>query len=134
MTRTGGCLCGAVRYEVEWPPQATVVCHCHDCQKQSGSAFSLITVIKREHLRLSGDCATFSHPGSSGGQVDRHFCPGCGSGIFSETEAGKCRNVVFLKAGTLDLPEDLTPSIHYWTDSAQNWFSIPATATCLARQ
>ena len=51
--RSGGCLCGAVRYEASWPPIATAVCHCKNCQKQAGSALSVIAIHCREqHYKI----------------------------------------------------------------------------------
>jgi hypothetical protein len=84
-TRTGGCLCGAIRYEVSWPPQALVVCHCTDCQKQAGTAFSVVGVSARDALTLSGPLTTFSHTGSSGEAVNRKFCGQCGSPVLTDT-------------------------------------------------
>lgn len=132
--RTGGCLCGAVRYEVEWPPQAMVVCHCTDCQKQAGSAFSVVGVAKQGAIKVSGELATFTHPGSSGQTVERRFCDRCGSPVLTETAAAREQGIVFFKAGTLDETADLAPTVHYWTRSAQHWVPLPAGVTCLEKQ
>lgn len=132
--RTGGCLCGAVRYEVEWPPRAVVVCHCSDCQKQAGSAFSLVGVARRGTLRVAGELKRFVHPGSSGQPVTRMFCGECGSPVLTDTPEAERRGTIFFKAGTLDQVADLAPSVHYWTASAQPWFAIPEGVTCLAAQ
>jgi hypothetical protein len=133
-TRSGGCLCGAVRYQVQWPPEALVVCHCKDCQKQSGSALSVVGVSARDGIEVSGALETFSHPGSSGQTVDRRFCGRCGSPILTDTEAARKDGIVFFKAGTLDRTDDLVPVMHYWTSSAQHWFSIPEGVQCLETQ
>lgn len=132
--RTGGCLCGAVRYEVEWPPQALVVCHCKDCQKQAGTTFSLVGVSRREGLKVSGDLATFTHPGSSGQPVNRRFCGDCGSPVLTDTGAARAQGIIFFKAGTLDDTAGLAPTVHFWTASAQDWFAIPPGVKCLETQ
>ena len=132
--RTGGCLCGAVRYEVTWPPKAMVVCHCTDCQKQAGTAFSVVGVAGREDLRLTGALETFTHPGSSGQDVNRKFCPTCGSPVLTDTAAAREQGIIFFKAGTLDVTADLVPTVHYWTQSAQGWFPLPEGVTCLEKQ
>jgi hypothetical protein len=132
--RGGGCLCGAVRYELDWPAKALVVCHCTDCQKQAGTAFSVVGVARRESLQVRGHLATFTHPGSSGEDVNRKFCPNCGSPILTDTAAARQQGIVFFKAGTLDETADLAPTVHYWTQSAQHWFEIPAGVTCLEKQ
>lgn len=132
--RTGGCLCGAVRYEVAWPPGAIVVCHCADCQKQAGTTFSLVGISRRDGLKVSGDLATFTHPGSSGQPVNRRFCGNCGSPVLTDTEAARAQGIIFFKAGTLDDTAGLSPSVHYWTASAQDWFVLPPGVTCLKTQ
>ncbi|MFM5929778.1 MAG: GFA family protein [Novosphingobium sp.] len=132
--RSGGCLCGAVRYEMPWPPKALVVCHCCDCQKQAGTAFSVVGVARRDDLVVSGDLQTFSHPGSSGQTVNRKFCGNCGSPILTDTAAARDQDIIFFKAGTLDQSADLKPTVHYWTRSAQHWFEVPAGVTCLEKQ
>ena len=132
--RSGGCLCGAVRYELDWPAKSLVVCHCTDCQKQAGTAFSVVGVARREALQVRGELATFTHPGSSGQEVNRQFCPRCGSPILTDTEAARQQGIVFFKAGTLDETADLAPTVHFWTRSAQPWFEIPAGVTCREQQ
>ncbi len=132
--RTGGCLCGAVRYAVDWPAQAMVVCHCSDCQKQAGSAFSVVGVAKRDAIRVTGELTTFAHPGSSGQTVERRFCARCGSPILTETAAARAQGIVFFKAGTLDETADLAPTVHYWMRSAHHWFAVPEGVTCLEQQ
>ena len=132
--RTGGCLCGAVRYEVEWPAKGMVVCHCTDCQKQAGTAFSVVGVARRDGLAVNGELATFTHPGSSGQDVIRKFCPRCGSPVLTDTAAARDQGIVFFKAGPLDKTDDLEPTTHFWTRSAQHWFAIPENVTCLERQ
>lgn len=132
--RTGGCLCGAVRYKVAWPPRDLVVCHCTDCQKQAGTAFSVVGVSAREGLQVRGELETFSHPGSSGQTVERRFCGNCGSPILTDTPAAREQGILFFKAGTLDQTSDLEPTTHFWTRSAQPWFSIPGGVTCLEKQ
>ncbi|MDE2597140.1 MAG: GFA family protein [Sphingomonadales bacterium] len=132
--RSGGCLCGAVRYELDWPAKAMVVCHCRDCQKQAGTAFSVVGVAKRDAFAVRGELATFTHPGSSGQDVNRKFCPHCGSPVLTDTAAAREQGIVFFKAGTLDDTADLAPTVHYWTQSAQRWFALPAGVTCLEKQ
>lgn len=132
--RTGGCLCGAIRYEVEWPPSALVICHCGDCQKQAGTAFSVVGVSKREAIRVSGNLSRFVHPGSSGQMVTRLFCGQCGSPVLTDTPEAERNGTIFFKAGTLDETADLEPTVHFWTSSAQRWFPIPEGATCLETQ
>jgi len=111
-----------------------VVCHCSDCQKQAGTAFSVVGVTGRDAIRVTGELTTFSHPGSSGQTVNRRFCGDCGSPVLTDTDAARADGIIFFKAGTLDRTDDLSPTVHYWTRSAQRWFAIPDGVTCLEKQ
>ena len=133
-TREGGCLCGAVRYEAQWSPKAVVTCHCTHCQKQAGSALSIIGVFARDAIAVTGELKTFEDRGSSGQAVLRQFCPNCGSPILSDTAAARAGGIIFLKAGTLDDTSDLRPVAHYWVQSAQPWFPFTDGAKCLERE
>ena len=124
-TRSGGCLCGAVRYEAACPPLALVVCHCRNCQKQSGSALSVVAMVARNGLNVTGEMAMFEDRGSSGQAVYRHFCPACGSPLVTDTPAAQAEGHIFIKAGTLDETADLTPTVHFWSCRAQHWFPFP---------
>ncbi len=132
--RQGGCLCGAVRYQTLWPPLALVTCHCTHCQKQAGSALSVVGVVRRDALQLTGELTPYRDEGASGHPVYRKFCGRCGSPIITDTPAAEAQDVIFIKAGTLDETADLTPTLHYWTQSAQGWFAFPDGAECLATQ
>ena len=119
--RTGGCLCGAVRYRIKGDPLATAVCHCTHCQKQSGAMFSTNLVVPQTQYEQTGETKVYEDSGDSGKAVLRHFCAACGSPILSK--AGIMPGVVLLKAGTLDDISGLTPSIEVYTDHAAGWVS-----------
>ena len=133
-TRHGGCLCGAVRYEAAWPPEALVLCHCRHCQKQAGSALSVVALLRRDNLRIRGRLKTYDDRGSSGQPVWRRFCPACGSPVVTDTPGVEAQGMIFLKAGTLAETADLAPTLHYWTSSAQGWFPFDGTIACHATQ
>jgi hypothetical protein len=132
--RKGGCLCGAVRYEADWPPLAVAVCHCRNCQKQAGSALSVVAFLKRGALRVTGDLSIFVDRSETGNAVYRKFCPRCGSPVVTDTDQAKTQGIIFIKAGTLDDTHDLAPTTHYWSERAQDWFVFPDGAARLARQ
>lgn len=121
---TGGCLCGAVRYESSGDAMGTSVCHCTHCQKVSGSAFSVNVLVPRAGLTYSGDSlASYTDTAESGRQLARKFCGKCGSSIASEPEA--MPTVTVLKAGTLDDRSGLKPATHIWCASRQPWVEVP---------
>jgi hypothetical protein len=106
---SGGCLCGQVRYEAEGEPLRVAICHCRSCQKASGSAFSVNAVFPEAAVRLTGELAVFQDIGSSGHPTFRHFCRSCGTPIRSE--AMQTRGFFVVKAGTLDEPERVQPTV-----------------------
>lgn len=134
VSRSGGCLCGAVRYEADWPPLAVAICHCRNCQKQAGSALSVVAFLTRENLRVTGDLSTYFDRSETGNAVYRKFCPHCGSPVLTDTDQAKEQGIIFIKAGTLDRTDDLEPTIHYWSERAQGWFIFPDGVARLARQ
>ncbi|WP_088279823.1 GFA family protein [Ideonella sp. A 288] len=122
----GGCLCGAVRFQLAAEPVMTAICHCTHCQRQSGGAFSVNIGIPRGSLKFTaGTPATFEDQGDSGLPVHRHFCARCGSPIVSVVEATP--GLDWLKAGTLDDTSWVKPQVAIWCQSAQPWVSLPST-------
>ena len=122
--REGGCLCGAVRYSISGEPLVTAVCHCTHCQKQGGSAFSVVAVVTDAQYSQSGETRVYADRGDSGKGVERHFCGNCGSPIVSLVEA--MPGLTMVKAGTLDDPRGLNPTQEVWCGSA--WDAVPPFA------
>lgn len=122
-TIQGGCLCGAVRYRSNAEPLMTAICHCTHCQRQTGTAFSLLVAVPKGSLVMEGaQPATYEDTGDSGLPVLRKFCSKCGSPIFSEVAATPTMD--WVKAGTLDDTSGLQPEVNIWCDSAQPWVQM----------
>jgi hypothetical protein len=119
---TGGCLCGKVRYTANAEPAFIGVCHCHDCQKFSGSAFAIVVAMPKDALSVQGKLSTFSKPGDTGQAMARSFCPECGSGIVDE--AAVMPGMVMINVGTLDDPSWVKPAMQIYCDSAQHWVHL----------
>lgn len=109
-------------------------CHCVHCQKQAGSALSVVAFLKREQLEVKGDLSTYEDTSASGAAVYRKFCGKCGSPVITETPAATLNGMIFIKAGTLDDCSGLSPTLHYWTKSAQDWFVFPQEGDRLETQ
>ena len=121
----GGCNCGAVRYRLAGAPLAVAVCHCANCRRQSGSAFSVNVVVRADAMMLSGELTSWEDRDTeSGSPVIREFCATCGSPIRSLSLASP--KLAIVKAGTADEPGKFVPEIHVWTSSALPWVDIPA--------
>lgn len=119
---TGGCLCGQVKYQITGEPGMTGVCHCKNCQRQAGSAFSILIMVPRAAVTVTGTLKTYRDTADSGNPVYREFCPDCGSPVFSKVPGAP--DAIFVKAGTLDDTSSLAPQAHFWCDSAQPWVQI----------
>lgn len=121
-TMTGGCLCGQVRYSVSGDAVMQVNCHCKNCQRQSGSAFSTIVGVPEGALAIEGEFKTYDDQGESGEAVLRDFCPNCGSPLFSRVAVAP--GLVFIKVGTLDDTSTFSPAMHLWAKSKQHWVDL----------
>lgn len=123
---TGGCQCGAIRYRLHGEIYRLNICHCKDCQRQSGSAFGMSLIIPLESFKLeSGELKTFQLPVESGRTKTCVFCPDCGVRIYNQTSA-----MCSLKAGTLDDTSWLVPDAHYWTKRKQPWVELADGLPC----
>jgi hypothetical protein len=118
---TGRCLCGGVSYRADADPVVQAVCHCTDCQRQTGGPFSVIVGVPRAALTVEGSTlASFTTIGEDhGGETQRSFCTACGSPVFSI--AAVAPELAFIKAGTMDDASWVEPTIEAWTSSAQPW-------------
>ena len=124
MSISGQCLCGEVKYEIANAPAVTGVCHCKNCQRQAGSAFSTIAgVPKAEFSLTAGEPKLYQDSDTkSGNSVQRFFCGNCGSPIYSGLSANP--DTIYLKTGTLDDTSEFQPQFHVWCDTKQNWVEI----------
>lgn len=120
----GGCNCKAIRYRIEGKPAVVAQCHCRNCQRQSGSAFSVNLLVKAADVTLDGDLTVYEdRDTSSGNPVYRKFCGNCGSPIFSQQDDGN--GMLIVKAGTLDDPAPFAPMISLWTSTRLPWVQLP---------
>ncbi len=106
MTRSGGCHCGAVRYEIDGEPVHHAICHCGDCRASAGAPMVAWLAVKGEQFRLtSGEVATFAGPTGS----ERNFCPRCGTGLFFRNEQF-LPGLVDVQSATLDDSAEVVPA------------------------
>jgi hypothetical protein len=121
--REGGCQCGRVRYRVEGEPLILGICHCTECQRQSGSAFGMSMVTpKAQFTLLQGELKTFTRSSDSGRPVICAFCPECGTRIYHVPSY--LQGVVNVKPGTLDDTSFIKPAGQGWTSSKQGWIDF----------
>jgi hypothetical protein len=116
---TGGCLCGAVRYECSAKPVMTGNCHCRDCQKSSGASFVTAMAVPASALKISGDVKYYEIKAASGNAFSRGFCPECGARLFAKS-SGMPR-LALITAASLDDPSQFRPAMDFYISSAQPW-------------
>ncbi len=125
-TLTGQCQCGVAKYVVSGKVHRLNICHCLDCQRQSGSAFGMSLVIDPDAFSLTqGTLKTFKTRADSGREKTCAFCPECGVRIYNRTHS-----LMSIKAGTLDDTRALTPDGHYWVKRKQPWVALPSDIPC----
>ena len=125
---TGGCSCGAVRYEITSFPLLAYTCNCTNCQTASGSAFALNMPVAAKGFRVTkGEPKGWHHRSPSGAEVMSWFCGDCGARIHGSRKMRP--DSVNIRAGTLDDTKWLVPVGHFFMRSAQPWIT-PTTAEC----
>ena len=117
---SGGCACGAIRYEFSGEPAAAINCHCRDCQHASGAGFAACLIVWEESFRfLSGKPKYHTKISERGETMHRGFCVECGSPLgILEPHRPK---LVFLPAASLDEPEGYKPTMNIYTESSHAW-------------
>ena len=112
--RTGGCQCGAVRYESGGEIVEVYVCHCMECRAQSASAFGISVIVPSAGFRVTRGTPKFWTRGAdSGGKVKCAFCPDCGARLWHDSDPPS--ETLSIKGGSLDETPDLADAFHIWT-------------------
>jgi hypothetical protein len=125
MRLEGGCSCKAVRYKLTASPLIVHACHCRDCQRISGSAFVINIWIEKEFVQTSGAIPkSFLLEGGGGRNHEVFFCRKCGAYVWSRYHRAP-GDALFVRAGTLDKPEAVTPDVHVYTRSKLPWLELP---------
>ena len=126
---SGGCLCGALRYEATGEPKASGHCYCCDCRKASGSGFIPFMAFPADAVRLAGETAVHESPSARGTTATRNFCPRCHSLVVGGA-IGKDK-IYNIYAGSLDDPLLFQPTIAVFTRGRPEWAVIPPTLKVL---
>jgi len=104
---TGGCQCGRVRVVASGQPYRVGLCHCLDCRKHHGAPFHASAVFPQDAVAIEGETREY---------VGRHFCPFCGSSVFSRSS-----DEIEVHLGSLDEPDQLTPTYELWNIRRESW-------------
>ncbi|TRX72727.1 GFA family protein [Pseudomonas mangiferae] len=129
----GQCHCGHVAYQAEIDPQRVGVCHCTDCQALTGCAFRITVSAPRQAITLTANPPkVYEKHGDNGKKRLQHFCPECGSPLFTsgeESEDGEWG----IRWGSIAQRAALEPKAQIWRRSAVGWLdrvpSLPGSDT-----
>ena len=117
-TWTGGCLCGAIRYEATPENPETWYCHCRMCQRSSGSVVATDAIIRKSEFKITRGEPKFFQSSSF---AERGFCPDCGSPLIFRPVK---EDWLSIQTGTLDDPSVAPPAGHYGIESRVPWHVI----------
>jgi len=117
----GGCLCGAVRYELRAAPYLVYVCHCLDCRRQSGAAYGMsMPAAKKDFALVQGEPAAYPRVLPSGRRSTVRFCAVCACRVYAESAT----DFVAVRPGTLDDTTWLRPAAELWARRALPWARV----------
>jgi hypothetical protein len=117
----GGCLCGAIRYQVEGSPSSISICHCRSCRRASGAPVVSWVVVSRSQFKLMSGVLTIYQ---SSKPVHRGFCGTCGTQITYRHESAP--EIIELTTASLDEPEHLQPTKEIWLAEKLPWAAVNA--------
>jgi len=116
----GGCLCRAVRFEINVDaPLGARYCWCRVCQYLGAGTGAVSALFRKADVVVSGPLTDYVSQADSGSTMHRRFCARCGTQIFSEAEERP--ELIFVRAGALDDPNLAPPKATIWAQSAPNW-------------
>jgi hypothetical protein len=115
---TGGCQCGAVRYEIARRPVKVHYCHCRMCQKAVGNVFAALAPVKRKHVQWTSSPPSFF---ASSSVAKRGFCPACGTPLTFAYDASEW---ICMTIGSLDRPDLVPPEMHVGVESQVPWLKL----------
>jgi hypothetical protein len=116
---SGRCLCGAISYCANVEPRFAGNCHCRDCQRSSGSAFTPAMIFPEASVTTVGEAKYFEAAAANGSIHKRGFCITCGSQMFAKFSG--MPGMIGIKAGTLDQMSTYVPQLDFYVASAAPW-------------
>lgn len=129
--RTGGCLCGKVRYRITAEPVISRICWCRDCRKLASNG-TVNAIFPSAAIEVTGKVSEYAATADSGNRVLRRFCPACGSHLFADSTGRPGMTVV--RVGTLDDGASVKPTANIWTASAPSWACLDPALERIDRQ
>ncbi|WP_420547366.1 GFA family protein [Curvivirga sp.] len=114
-----GCRCGDVRLTATSEPDRVGICHCMDCRKHHGAIFYAAAVFPKDAVKISGDAKEYK---------GRFFCPNCGSSVYAKSD-----NEIEIHLGSMDEPNQFTPTYELWTKHREDWLPEFTSMQCFRK-
>jgi hypothetical protein len=119
----GGCLCGAVRFELDVRPTDAGYCHCTRCQRRTGTGASPQTRVDGRHVRLTSGIESLGAWRHPDGGFEKSFCTVCGAHLFSRNPDDHTQ--MSIRMGAFDSDPGVRPSWRSFVAYAASWEPIP---------
>ena len=122
--RDAACHCGQLRLRCTGAPSKISLCHCRDCQRRTGSVFSVAVFFPRQHVVcVAGTAKSFRRASASGFDVTFHFCPECGSSLWWEPD--RLPDRIGVAVGAFADPDFPMPGQAVWSQDRHRWVALP---------
>ncbi len=122
---SGGCDCGAIRYEVKAEANFSIICQCRACQRITGAGHSALFAVSADQTTVEGKVNFYERSTDSGGKVRSGFCGDCGNPVMNKPSS--CPQFIFLHAATLDDPGTFKPEMVVYETFKQPWDHVDSS-------
>lgn len=112
---SGKCLCGNISFSADTEITRAANCHCVDCRASTGAAYATLVTVDEAAVHITGAPKIYKHKADSGADIEKHFCPDCGSQLFGRNSNRP--NSLSIRAGVLDQTEEVKPAFNVFLDS-----------------
>lgn len=123
-TRKASCCCGQLHVECDGEPIRVSVCHCHSCQRRTGSVFGAQARFPSAQVRTFGQATTYTRLGDSGNAIHFHFCPTCGSTVYYTLD--RAPDSIAVALGAFADASFPSPKISVYEARMHPWVGLPA--------
>lgn len=121
--RHASCSCGKLRVTTRGEPVRISICHCHDCQRRTGSVFGVQARFPRSDATVEGASTSWTRTADSGNRITFHFCPVCGSTVFYLPEMEP--ELIAVAVGTFADASFPAPRVSVYESRKHGWVAVP---------
>lgn len=122
-THRAACSCGKLTATAEGEPVRISVCHCHACQRRTGSPFGQQARFPRDKVTVTGEAKTWERVGDSGGRLTQSFCPSCGATVYYEID--QLPDTIAIPVGAFADSTFPAPKVSVYESRRHAWVQLP---------